>query len=130
GVGLQLGMNLPAHLHLSGYYRIQDVTYEKACITGSCSNNNIMLTPLSSGAGTDQPSPDGNEAYLHFDFGYDSTVNTWGIKTGFAMGAWYEYGDKSLGSDFTYHKFGGGFREQLRFFEEHNLILRAGFAWA
>src|SRR5262245_846354 len=132
GAGIQIGLNLPLHLRLAAYYRIQDLTYEKACISQDCANGSIFPSSplLTTANGVDQPSPDGREAYFHFDFGYDSTVNTWGIKTGTAIGAWYEYGDKSIGSSFKYDKFGGGIRHQIRFFEEHNLILRGGAAYA
>src|SRR5262249_29882808 len=132
GVGLQLGVNLPLHLHGSAYYRLQNLTFEKTCITDSCATMGSFMTPLAQMPGESiadfAPGPDGTESYFHFDFGYDSTVNTWGIKTGTSIGGWYEYGDKALGSTFSYSKYGGGIRMGWRFFEEHNLILSAGFA--
>jgi outer membrane protein insertion porin family len=133
GGGLQLGVNLPAHLHGSLYYRIQDVIYEPACITDACATmGSFPYSPLVQAPGESiadfAPGSDGSESYVHADFGFDSTVNTWGIRTGMALGAWYEYGDKALGTKFSYMKYGGSGRIGIRFFEEHNLILRGGYA--
>jgi outer membrane protein assembly factor BamA len=130
GIGLQFGLNLPLHLHTSAYYRIQGIESEKTCYTADCSNGAIAPnSPLLNSPRVDQPMSDGTEAYVHLDFGYDSTVNVWGIRTGTAIGGWYEVADSALGSDFHYTKWGGGVREGIRFFKEHNLILRSGFAW-
>src|SRR5262249_15816805 len=105
GVGVQLGLNLPLHLHVSAYYRVQSLIFEKTCISDSCAQPGSFppMPPVMQGTysiADFTPGPDGTESYFHFDFGYDSTVNTWGIKTGTAMGGWYEYGDKALGSTF------------------------------
>jgi outer membrane protein assembly factor BamA len=129
GVGVQLGLNLPLHLHGSAYYRLQNLTMESACITDKCATpGTFAMSPLQPFEGNYQPGSDGTESYFHFDFGYDGTVNTWGIRTGTSIGAWYEYGDKALGSTFAYSKYGAGMRVGWRFFEEHNLILSSGFA--
>src|SRR5262249_2817007 len=36
GFGVQLGLNLPLHLHVSAYYRVQSLIFEKTCISDSC----------------------------------------------------------------------------------------------
>jgi outer membrane protein assembly factor BamA len=132
GGGLQLGINLPGDLRASFYYRVQDIRYEKACTTPSCSDDAIASTaPLVAPAMQmliDQPGPDGIMANLHLELAYDSFVNLWGVKTGSSIGGWYEIADRLLGSDFHYWKVGGGARHGLRFFEEHNLLFRGGFA--
>jgi outer membrane protein assembly factor BamA len=136
GIGVQLGVQLPLHLRLSAYYRIQQIKYEKACTSPmqkDCGDAGLVpsppLEPQQMAGLVDQPGPDGTEAYAHFDFGYDSTVNTWGIRTGTAIGGFYELGDKALGSDFKYSKYGANARLGVRFFEEHNLILRSNFTY-
>jgi outer membrane protein assembly factor BamA len=128
GGGVQLGVTLPAGIRGSLYYRFANVTYETACVNLSCSDSLAPNSPLLGTMGLpDQPGNDGNEAYLHLDLGYDSTVNTWGIRTGWGLGGWYEVAASEIGSHFAYQKYGGNARLGLRFFEEHNLILRGGF---
>ena len=132
GGGIQFGIqSLALHLHASAYYRIQSIIYEKTCISDNCATpGSFMMSPLlQNGAsiGDFSPASDGTESYFHFDFGFDNTVNTWGIRTGLALGASYEYGDKALGSTFSYQKYGLGGRVGWRFFEEHNLIFSAGY---
>src|SRR5215831_11463410 len=59
GVGLQLGVNLPLHLHGSAYYRLQNLTFESACITDRCATmGTFAMSPLM-GPGNFQPGSDG-----------------------------------------------------------------------
>jgi outer membrane protein insertion porin family len=126
GVGLQLGIALPAHLHAHASYRLQAIHLEAACVTPDCANEALAPnTPLGGPGPHSQAAPDGTEAYLHLAFGYDSVLSLGPIHQGAALEGWYELGASAIGSDFAYSKVGVRARYAQRVFREHNLVLRS-----
>jgi outer membrane protein insertion porin family len=57
--------------------------------------------------------------------GWDSRGSIYGVQRGLALLGSFEGGLRPLGSDFGYFKAWLGYHQALRFFREHNLILRA-----
>jgi outer membrane protein assembly factor BamA len=76
--------------------------------------------------GCDQnPSEDGWDISTEFKLTYDRRANWYGITTGNMLGVSYEVGQPSLGSDFDYWVVFVKAIHARKFFEEHNLVLKA-----
>src|SRR5262249_3405860 len=112
-------------LYLQLYYHFSVLRYERPCVSPSCSDGAIAADAPLSPRFPERPGPDGNSAYVHLEFGYNSIVNLWGVRTGTAVGSWIEVANGVLGSDFDTVKGFARFMHGKRFFLEHNLVVSA-----
>lgn len=72
-----------------------------------------------------EPGPIQRDASLRLMAGVDTRQNLHAVMEGLNIEGSLEWSDPGVWSDFRYRRFGLLYRHGLRFFEEHNLILRA-----
>ncbi|MBU8897435.1 polymerase [Corallococcus sp. H22C18031201] len=72
-----------------------------------------------------EPGPSQRDTSLRLMVGIDTRQTLHAVMEGLNLEASYELSSPSVWSEFQYRKFGLLYRHGLRFFEEHNLVLRA-----
>lgn len=140
--GFKLGVNLFRGVRLDARIRAAKVSYNtvRLCSTdGAPTSDNGCVHGHS--ATVDDMVPGGDPALVpsykpgkegwdvsnEFQFTVDRRANFYGVHTGHSINLSYEYANKSLGSDFAYHRFGVGLYQAWQVLERHNLVMRGSF---
>jgi outer membrane protein assembly factor BamA len=122
-VGGKLGMNLFRGAAIDARLRGAHVSYEDVGLTDGTDLSEVTDDP-----GAIAPPPPGKEGYDVSALGmitYDSRANWYGITHGDRYKVMYEEALPDLGSDFEYWSVAMSAERARKYFEQHNLILRA-----
>jgi outer membrane protein assembly factor BamA len=120
--GFLLGLNVWKGMALDARLRGAWVEFSDA----HCANAAVGMDP--DAACHDAPGDNGWDVSSEYRLTYDKRANWYGVTAGTMFGVSYEMALPSLGSEFDYWVASARAVKALKFFQEHNLILKAGVA--
>ncbi len=118
--GFLLGLNVWKGMALDARLRGAYVAFDAP----SCADE----TELPGADCFEKPGKEGYDISAEYRLTYDKRANWYGVTAGTLFGLAYEHSVPQLGSDFGYSLASVRAIKAVRFFEEHNLIVKGGFA--
>jgi outer membrane protein assembly factor BamA len=140
--GFKLGINIMRGVKLDARIRAAKVSYNtvRLCSTDGAATSDPNCVHGHSATVDDivpggdptlipsyKPGKEGWDVSNEFQFTIDRRANWYGVHTGHSLNFSYEWANQSLGSDYTYHRFGVAASQAWQVLERHNFVLRGSF---
>jgi outer membrane protein insertion porin family len=123
--GFMLGINVWKGMALDGRLRGAYVSFKDAY----CAEHNGVLVDDAMYGCAHTPSDDGFDVSTEWKLTYDKRANWYGIVTGNLLGISYERSLPELGSEFDYWVTYVRAVHAVKFFDEHNLVMKGGVTY-
>lgn len=121
--GGKLGVEIARGIKLDGRLRGAHVSYRDVVLLPGARPQDANADPVT--GAIPAPGKQGWDVSGEVDFTVDRRANWYGIASGYKVGVSYEQALPAFGSDFHYREAGADAYEAIRFFERHNLVLKA-----
>ncbi len=121
--GAKLGVDIVHGVRLDGRLRGANVSYRDVKLADGATLAQANGDPVT--GAVPAPGKSGWDISSEVDFTVDRRANWYGIASGYRAGVSYEQALPALGSDFHYREAGADVYDAIRFFERHNLVLKA-----
>ena len=121
----KLGVELYRGIKLDGRLRGAHVSYREIHLAKDAHPADVLGPDAPSDATIPAPGREGWDVSGEVDATVDRRTNWYGIAGGYRFGVAYEQALPVLGSDFHYREVGADAYDAIRFFDRHNLVLKA-----